>query len=77
MGALTGKIALVTGAGRGIGKAIAITYAKAGAFVVCTARTADELSMVVDLITQQGGKAKAVVADVTQEGQVRQLLPKA
>ena len=74
MGALTGKIALVTGAGRGIGKAIAITYAEAGAFVVCTARTADELSMVVELITQQGGKAKAVVADVTQEGQVRQLL---
>lgn len=74
MSSLAGKVVLVTGAGRGIGKALAVTYAEAGAFVACAARTEAELAAVVELIRQNGGNAKAVVADLTQEGQVRRML---
>jgi 3-oxoacyl-[acyl-carrier protein] reductase len=62
---LEGKVAVITGAGRGIGKAIAIAYAKAGASVVCAARTLTEINRTADEITKLGGRALAVKADVT------------
>ena len=70
---LAGKIALVTGAGREIGKGIALAYAREGAFVVCTARTASEVSAVVERIAAQGGGARAVTADITAADNVRRL----
>ena len=60
---LTGKVALVTGGGRGIGRAIALGYASAGASVAVAARTEHELDAVVAEIEGAGGTALAVVAD--------------
>ncbi|MFM1990920.1 MAG: hypothetical protein RJA99_3877 [Pseudomonadota bacterium] len=61
---LAGQVAVITGAGRGIGRAIALAYAGAGAAVVCSARSRDELDAVVDAIRAGGGTATAQVADV-------------
>jgi citronellol/citronellal dehydrogenase len=76
MGKLTGKVAIVTGASRGIGQQIAELFASEGARVVCTARTLNEgehrmlegsLTRTVNLIHEKGGEAKAVAADVSSE----------
>ena len=62
---LQGKVAVVTGAGRGIGRAIAIGYANAGASVCCAARTVAEIEAVADQINAGGGRTIAVSTDVT------------
>ena len=61
---LGGKVAIVTGAGRGIGRAVALGWAAAGASVVVVARTGSELDEVVDTVAAAGGEAFAVVADL-------------
>jgi 3-oxoacyl-[acyl-carrier protein] reductase len=61
---LTGRIALVTGASRGIGRAIATTLARQGAHVVAAAR-GDNARATVDEITHSGGKADLLALDVT------------
>jgi len=70
---LTGRTALVTGAGRGIGRAIAGALAGSGAAVVLTSRTPAELAETADLIRTAGGTAAEVQADVTDPGQVAAL----
>ena len=77
MGKLEGKVAVVTGASRGIGQQISELFASEGARVVCAARTMNEgehrmlegsLARTVDLIRKAGGEATPVVADVSSEG---------
>lgn len=63
---LENKITLVTGAGRGIGRAIAIALAECGARVAVSARTRRELDEVVDVIESHGGSAVAFEADLSQ-----------
>lgn len=62
---LKDQVAVVTGGGRGIGRAVAQVLAQAGASVAVLARSAHELQQTVDLIAQAGGRAKAFVADVS------------
>ncbi|ADJ16064.1 SDR family NAD(P)-dependent oxidoreductase [Halalkalicoccus jeotgali] len=69
----TGNTAVVTGASRGIGRAIALALAEAGADVVPAARSADSLETVVGEIEQRGGDSLLHPTDVTDEDDVRTL----
>src|SRR5689334_6317937 len=71
---LTGQVALVTGASRGIGKAIAIHLARCGAKMACVARDADKLAETVSAITSAGGQAETFQCDVTNGEAVQQLV---
>lgn len=70
---LQGEVAVVTGAGRGIGEGIAKVLAGAGAAVVCAARRTHEIERVAAEIVAAGGRAVAVTTDVTQQGDLEAL----
>src|SRR2546428_8028237 len=70
---LAGKRAVVTGAGRGIGRSIALALAEAGADVAVTARTATELEQLVAQISAMGRKSLATPCDVMNAEQIQQM----
>jgi NAD(P)-dependent dehydrogenase (short-subunit alcohol dehydrogenase family) len=65
---LGGKVALITGAGQGIGQGIALALAASGAKIVAAGRTRAKLEDTVALIAERGGEALAVAGDVTNAG---------
>jgi NAD(P)-dependent dehydrogenase (short-subunit alcohol dehydrogenase family) len=67
---LTGRIALVTGGGRGIGRAVALSLATAGADVAVTARSSNELEETAAAIRALGRRAEAIICDITERPQV-------
>ena len=71
---LKGKVAVVTGPGRGIGRAIALAYAREGAAVCCAARTESDIEAVVAEIHQGGSIGLAVTSDVTSLESVQRLM---
>lgn len=71
---LKGKVALVTGAGSGIGKAAALALGAAGAKVVAMSRTQDEIDETARAIREQGGEAIAIAADTTEDEAMRKLV---
>ena len=68
-----GRVALVTGAGRGIGRSVALALAQAGAEVWLVARTQTEIDSAADEIRAAGGRAQAAVCDVTHAAAVTRI----
>ncbi|HXH13357.1 MAG TPA: SDR family oxidoreductase [Alphaproteobacteria bacterium] len=71
---LAGKVAIVTGAGRGVGREMALALARAGADVVVSARTPKELEGTINAVRQVGRRGLAVPVDVTDSGAVNRLV---
>lgn len=71
---LKGKVAIITGSSRGIGRSIALMYAQAGASVVITSRTLADCQKVVDEIQAEGGKAIAAACDISSKSDCQNMV---
>jgi NAD(P)-dependent dehydrogenase (short-subunit alcohol dehydrogenase family) len=76
-GALQGQVAIVTGAGRGIGYAVATALAREDATVVLASRTRQQLAATAAAIRESGGAALAIPTDVTQDAAVEAMVEQA
>lgn len=70
---LKDRVAIITGAGRGVGRATALLFAREGAQVVLFSRTRSHLEETAEMVTRSGGRVLAVVGDVSQEQDVHAL----
>lgn len=71
---LKDKVAIITGGGRGIGKAIALGFANQGAHIIVAARTESEVSSVAAKIKEVGRESLGIVCDISDENQVKNLV---
>ena len=74
---LTDRVAIVTGAGRGIGRGIAVALAEAGADVICAARTPSEIEETAELVAATGSRGLPLACDVNDSDQLRSLVERA
>jgi NAD(P)-dependent dehydrogenase (short-subunit alcohol dehydrogenase family) len=74
MALLQDKVAIITGASKGIGRALALCFAEAGASVVCAARSTDLVHETATLVEKAGGQAIAVTCDAAQEDDVKRMI---
>lgn len=74
---LSGRSALITGGGKGLGRAIALALAEAGADIAVASRTKADLDEVAEAVRRSGRRAVAVAADMSDEGSVRALIDEA
>src|SRR5262245_46886889 len=68
---LADRVALITGAGRGIGRALAIEFASKGALIAATARSSNEIDQTIEQIAERAARAVAIKLDVTDAEAVR------
>ncbi|MBI5034566.1 MAG: glucose 1-dehydrogenase [Chloroflexi bacterium] len=74
MDEMKNRVALITGASSGIGRATALVFAAEGASVVAVARSADKLAKVANEIQSEGGVCKTIAADVTQQADIERVV---
>jgi 3-oxoacyl-[acyl-carrier protein] reductase len=73
-GKLAGKVAIVTGASRGIGRAISVALAQETATIVLAARSIQQLQITAEQVTNAGGQARIVLVELTEEKSIRNLV---
>ncbi len=74
MGLLDGKVAIITGASKGIGRALSLRFAQEGAAIICVARSADLVRETAAMVEKARGRAIAVTCDAVKEDDVRRMI---
>jgi NAD(P)-dependent dehydrogenase (short-subunit alcohol dehydrogenase family) len=74
MGLLDGRVAIITGASKGIGRALSLRFAREGAAVICAARSADLVKETAAQVKAAGGRAIAMVCDAAKEDEVQRMV---